>query len=234
MLPTLTVLLVAEILIMSMPAFTSIANAQQGEIQEESDGGLTATLNGNSFRRGDTITVTGTVGEREPDSSVVIEVIDPRGETVEYEFPDVTADNTFQHSFIPGEEEAGFLEEPLTESGNYRMVLTYFPPGDEIVKEELEFVFVYEATPRSTTTTPGGGGPAQTITAPTGTTFQSTDDSFSIQVPEGWIIHDINNTGPALLEETRQGYGILVSSVQRKKYNQQFLMLMVAAIRPIV
>jgi hypothetical protein len=44
----------------------------------------------------------------------------------------------------------------------------------------------------------------------TGTTFQSTiDDSFSIQVPQGWVIQDVNNTGPTLSEETTQGYAIL-------------------------
>src|SRR5215218_2313646 len=42
------------------------------------------------------------------------------------------------------------------------------------------------------------------------TTFQSTSDSFSIQVPSGWIIQDIDNAGPAQLDEVRQGYGILV------------------------
>src|SRR5215213_580632 len=42
------------------------------------------------------------------------------------------------------------------------------------------------------------------------TTFQSTSDSFSIQVPSGWIIQDVDNAGPARLEEVRQGYGILV------------------------
>src|SRR5919106_6210613 len=41
------------------------------------------------------------------------------------------------------------------------------------------------------------------------TTFQSTTDSFRVQVPEGWVIRDLNNTGSTLLEETRQGYGIL-------------------------
>jgi hypothetical protein len=41
------------------------------------------------------------------------------------------------------------------------------------------------------------------------TAFQSTGDSFSIQVPSGWIIQDIDNAGPAQLEEVRQGYGIL-------------------------
>ena len=41
------------------------------------------------------------------------------------------------------------------------------------------------------------------------TTFQSTNDSFSVQVPQGWVIHDVNNTGSALLEETTRGYGML-------------------------
>ncbi len=41
------------------------------------------------------------------------------------------------------------------------------------------------------------------------TPFQSTGDSFSIQVPSGWIIQDIDNAGAAQLEEVRQGYGIL-------------------------
>ncbi len=40
-------------------------------------------------------------------------------------------------------------------------------------------------------------------------TFQSTNDSFSIQVPQGWVIQDLNNTGSKLLEERTQGYGIL-------------------------
>jgi hypothetical protein len=44
----------------------------------------------------------------------------------------------------------------------------------------------------------------------TGTTFQSTnDDSFSIQAPQGWVIQDVNNTGPVLSEERTQGYAIL-------------------------
>jgi hypothetical protein len=52
-------------------------------------------------------------------------------------------------------------------------------------------------------------GIAATATTTTATTFQSTNDSFSVQVLQGWVIHDLNNTGPALLEETGQGYGML-------------------------
>src|SRR5215208_1564058 len=39
--------------------------------------------------------------------------------------------------------------------------------------------------------------------------FEGTEDSFRLQVPEGWIIHDVNNTGSILSEESTQGYGIL-------------------------
>ena len=53
------------------------------------------------------------------------------------------------------------------------------------------------------TTTPPGATPVST------TTFQSINDSFRVEVPSGWIIQDIDNTGPALLEESRQGYGML-------------------------
>lgn len=81
--------------------------------QVQSDGGLTATLNGDSFTTGDTITISGTVQQREPDSYVAIEVIDPQSNTVETAFPDVTADNTFTHTFIAGEQEEFETDEPM-------------------------------------------------------------------------------------------------------------------------
>jgi hypothetical protein len=39
--------------------------------------------------------------------------------------------------------------------------------------------------------------------------FEGTEDSFRLQVPEGWIIDDVNNTGSTFSEESTQGYGIL-------------------------
>jgi PKD repeat protein len=39
--------------------------------------------------------------------------------------------------------------------------------------------------------------------------FQSTEDSFKLQVPDGWIINDVNNTGSTLSNESMQGYAIL-------------------------
>src|SRR5919112_2306642 len=64
---------------------------------------------------------------------------------------------------------------------------------------------------QSPTSQPGeieNGTTTASSTIPT-TTFQSTNDSFSIQVPDGWVIQDLNNTGSVLLEETNLGYGIL-------------------------
>ena len=53
------------------------------------------------------------------------------------------------------------------------------------------------------------------------TMFQSTTDSFRVHVPEGWAIQDLNNTGSALLEETRQGYGILAQLCPEDQQQQQ-------------
>jgi PKD domain-containing protein len=55
----------------------------------------------------------------------------------------------------------------------------------------------------------------------TTTLFQSTEDSFRLQVPEGWVIHDVNNTGSMLSEESRQGYGILAQLCPQEEGGEQ-------------
>jgi hypothetical protein len=39
--------------------------------------------------------------------------------------------------------------------------------------------------------------------------FESAKDSFRVQLPEGWVIQDVNNTGFTLAAEILQGYGVL-------------------------
>ena len=53
------------------------------------------------------------------------------------------------------------------------------------------------------------------------TLFQSTEDSFRLQVPEGWTIHDVNNTGSTLSEESTQGYGILAQLCPQEEDQEQ-------------
>jgi plastocyanin len=70
---------------------------------------------------------------------------------------------------------------------------------------------------------------SQLITSQPGTpqgeerTFQSISDSFSVLVPEGWIIQDVNNTGFRLLAEVLQGYGVLAQLCPQEQQGQQAL-----------
>jgi hypothetical protein len=71
------------------------------------------------------------------------------------------------------------------------------------------------------TSQPGEFGNATTTEVPAVTPpFQSLNDSFSIQVPDSWIIHDVNNTGSALSEETRLGYGVLAQLCSQEEQQQ--------------
>jgi hypothetical protein len=39
--------------------------------------------------------------------------------------------------------------------------------------------------------------------------FETTSDNFRLQIPEGWVVRDVNNTGFVEAAEVTQGYGIL-------------------------
>jgi PKD repeat protein len=50
--------------------------------------------------------------------------------------------------------------------------------------------------------------------------FQNTEDSIRVQVPEGWVIQDVNNTGSVLSDEARLGYGILAQLCPQEEEQQ--------------
>jgi PKD repeat protein len=60
-----------------------------------------------------------------------------------------------------------------------------------------------------------------TIQNGTATPFQSTRDSFRVQVPAGWVIHNVKNIGFTLLAEVLQGYGILAQLCPEEQQQQQ-------------
>ena len=58
--------------------------------------------------------------------------------------------------------------------------------------------------------------PLQPAVTQNGTTLFQVEDGIRLNVPEGWVIHDVNNTGSTLSEESTQGYGILAQLCTRK------------------
>src|SRR5215208_1709922 len=52
------------------------------------------------------------------------------------------------------------------------------------------------------------------------TLFQSARDSFRVQVPQGWIIHDVKNSGSALVAEALDGVGILAQVCPEEEQQQ--------------
>src|SRR5215204_503401 len=54
------------------------------------------------------------------------------------------------------------------------------------------------------------------------TTSLSTRDSFRVQVPQGWVIHDVKNSGSALVAEVLDGVGILAQLCPREEQQVAF------------
>jgi hypothetical protein len=59
------------------------------------------------------------------------------------------------------------------------------------------------------TSQPTVSSAAQNGTTATTRLLENTNDNFRVQIPEGWVVRDVNNTGYALAAEVTQGYGIL-------------------------
>jgi hypothetical protein len=61
----------------------------------------------------------------------------------------------------------------------------------------------------------------QNGTIDTPTLFESTVDSFRVQLPEDWVIQDVNNTGFTLAAEVQEGYGVLAQLCPKGEEGQQ-------------
>ena len=59
------------------------------------------------------------------------------------------------------------------------------------------------------TSQPAASSVTQNRTTNTARLFESKSDNFRLQIPEGWVVRDVNNTGSVLAAEVTQGYGIL-------------------------
>lgn len=155
-----------------------------GEQQVESDGGLTATLNGETFGRGDTVSVSGTVEERDGSASMYATIIDPDGIELGTYSINVGSDMTFRYGFVAGED----ISE-MTKAGTYTIQIQYFPPGDAGIQSvTLDFEYSPDASlaPQSEQGIIGTEG---TTSEPT-TTFQNITEGFRIGVPNGWVADD--------------------------------------------
>src|SRR5215211_4532859 len=53
------------------------------------------------------------------------------------------------------------------------------------------------------------------------TLFQSARDSFRVQIPQGWVTHDVKNSGFILAAEVLEGYGILAQLCPEGQQAQQ-------------
>jgi hypothetical protein len=141
---------------------------------EEDSGGVTATVNGESFNKGDAITISGSVGEEGSGSnSLYARVYDPDSIELDIERIHINADGTFRYGIATdaGTFEGG-LSNPMTKSGTYTVTFEYFG-GSGIETGEVTFEYNAESAPAPAAPTTGAPA-APTTGAPAAPTTGST------------------------------------------------------------
>ncbi len=89
----------------------------------------------------------------------------------------------------------------------------FVSPANAIALAAAAVAIIFLASNFTITTNAQQQLPTTTTTQPPsvthGPTLLNKKDSFRVQLPEGWVIQDINNTGFTLAAEVVQGYGVL-------------------------
>ncbi len=137
--------------VLPLLAYAQEEGEEEATTEEDSDG-VTATVNGESFNKGDAITISGSVGEEGGgDASLYAEVFDPDAIQLDIENIHINADGTFRYGIATdaGPFEGG-LSNPMTKSGTYTVTFEYF--GDSGTETgEVTFEYNAESAPPTTT-----------------------------------------------------------------------------------
>src|SRR5919109_2936280 len=88
----------------------------------------------------------------------------------------------------------------------------FVSPANAIALAAAAVAIIFLASNFTITTNAQQQLPTTTTQSPSvthGPILLNKKDSFRVQLPQGWVIQDINNTGFTLAAEVLQGYGLL-------------------------
>ena len=176
---------IAILFVAPLPIYAQIV----GELQEESEGALTATINGESFVTGDTIEISGTIEDPIAQSFMTIEIIDPDGESLVTEYPRITADDRFVYRFEAGSQPT--LGASMERAGNYLVTVTFYEGAGDFDINEVSLEFSYEPT----TTPSPETGTTTTAATPSTTVTTMSISAFNDMLEEGLTqVQQLNTT----------------------------------------